>query len=352
MQKLTVIILSFLFFFSAIAVEPAYSRGGGGGGCFSGETLILTPDGNKAISRLHPQDLVIGYNFATKHQKLGTIKDIKKIVAPNYYLINDRIQVTATHPFYVQTITGIRLIKVADLKQGDRLIDRDNSLIDVFSIKYINKPLTVYNLISVEPNHNFYADRILVHNKGGGGGGGGGGSYYSSGGGGGSSNTMAFTDKVFWGLIKALLLLTIGILPVVYWRQLYNWFVYKNKQFTDKKELIKFAFDINNVFQNSYSMSYFKDDQIWQQEKPQVEIKESKYRCVITKKILVEKLADLFYRYQQDWTNKDLASIERYTFDPFKSKQKEIYRQTCGKNRDVIYDCKLSAIIPIKFEMR
>ena len=351
MRKLIVIIVSFLFFFSAIAVQPAYSRGGGGGSCFSKETLILTPDGEKTIDRLRCQDRVIGYNFSTKHQAVGTIEDVREISAPDYYLINNRIKVTATHPFYVQTVTGIRLIEVADLKLGDRLIGRDNLFVNIFSIEHINKPLTVYNLISIDPNHNFYADGILVHNKGGGGGGGGSG-YYRFGGGGGSSNTMAFTEKVFWGLIKALLFLIMGILPVLYWRQLYNFVFYRNKQLTTDKKLIKFASAINYEFKNAYSMSYRKDNQIWLQEKPQVETKEAKYNCVISKEILVEQVRCLFDRYQQDWTNKDFRAIEQYTFEPFKSQQREIYHQSCGENIDIVYDCQLSAVVPIQFEMR
>ena len=127
---------------SLFVSEPAYSRGGGGGGCFAKGTLISTPKGNKQIEQLLKRDRLINYNFST-------------------------------HPFYIKTSGGIELTQVRDLHSGDRLIKQDNSLVAVDSIEHIYKSITVYNLVSINPNHNFYADGFLVHNKGGGGGGGG-----------------------------------------------------------------------------------------------------------------------------------------------------------------------------------
>ena len=134
--KLLTITLSFLFCFSFLAVEPVYSRGGGGGGgCFSSETSILTPDGSKSIEQLHSGDRIINYNFSTHHQEPGIIGNIKIISSPDYYLINHQTRVTGTHPFYVQTSKGIKLTKVQNLKQGDRLINQENLLITISTIE-------------------------------------------------------------------------------------------------------------------------------------------------------------------------------------------------------------------------
>lgn len=127
--NLLAISLCFLLLVSLFVSEPAYSRGGGGGGgCFAEGTLILTPEGNKKIQQLSSGDRVINYNFSTHSQERGTISKIKILNSPDYYLINHQTKVTATHPFYVKTKEGIRLIQVRYLHQGDRLIGRDNSL--------------------------------------------------------------------------------------------------------------------------------------------------------------------------------------------------------------------------------
>ena len=55
--QILAIILSFFLFISFFAIEPAYSRGGGG--CFSRGTLILTPEGSKTnTARLSSKTLV------------------------------------------------------------------------------------------------------------------------------------------------------------------------------------------------------------------------------------------------------------------------------------------------------
>jgi hypothetical protein len=106
-KRLTIITLLLLINFSIS--EPAYSRGGGG--CFSSETSILTPEGNKKIAQLHSGDNVTNYNLATHHQDRGIISKIEVINAPDYYLINHQTKVTVTHPFYVQKKPEIKLNK-------------------------------------------------------------------------------------------------------------------------------------------------------------------------------------------------------------------------------------------------
>jgi hypothetical protein len=107
------LIVTLLLLISFALAKPAYSRGGGGGGggCFGSETSILTLKGNKKIAQLHPGDYVTNYNFVTHHRERGIISKIEVIKAPDYYLINHRTKVTATHPFYVQKKPEIKLNK-------------------------------------------------------------------------------------------------------------------------------------------------------------------------------------------------------------------------------------------------
>ena len=332
---------------SFVISEPAYSRGGGGGGgCFAEGTSILTLEGSKQIEQLHSGDRVINYNFSTDSQDSGTISQIEIINSPDYYLVNDRTKVTGTHPFYLKTSEGIKLIRVRDLHSGDRLIKQDSSLVTVNSIEHIYESITVYNLIFIDPNHNFYADGFLVHNKGGGGGGGGG---YGAGGGGGQPTV---TEKNFIGFLQALALLTAGLSGILYWQQIYNFVAYTGKKFTEDDELIKYTKNINPCFQNKYSIWYVRDDQIWQQQPPQTELSEAKYQHFITKAELIEKAETLFIQYQQDWMNKDFQSMKQYIGDRFYAVQTKIFHRNYGQNFDIVYDCKLSAIIPLDVEIR
>ena len=346
-SPIKILVISIYFLLISLFISaPAYSRGGGGGGgCFAEGTLILTPEGSKQIEQLHSGDVVINYNFSTRSRDKGTISKIEIIDSPDYYLINNLIKVTGTHPFYIKTSKGIELIRVRDLHSGDRLIEQDNSLVTVDSMEHVYNSITVYNLISINPNHNFYADGFLVHNKGGGGGGG---SY----GGVASGGQPTITEKNFLGFLQALALLTAGLSTVLYWQQIYNFITYTGKKFTEDDELIEHTKNINPRFQNKYSIWYAPDNQIWQQQPPQTELSQTKYQHFISKVELIEKAKTLFIQYQQDWTNKDFQSMKQYIGDRFYNLQTKIFHQNYGKNFDIVYDCNLSAIVPLDIEIR
>ncbi len=218
----------------------------GWGWLFWGRKLILTPEGNKSIEQLQSGYRVINYDFSTHHQERRTISKIEIINSPDYYLINHHTKVTGTHPFYLQTEQGIKVTQVQHLHQGDILIAQDNSLTTISSIEHIKKPIVVYNLISISPNHNFYADGFLVHNKGGGGGGSGG-----FGGGSGGSGEH-YTNKNFWGFVKAFAILILGSSCIVFWQQIYNFIIYFGKKFTEDNDLQPIAPQTMKVPRNSF----------------------------------------------------------------------------------------------------
>lgn len=343
--KLLSLTLIFLVCLSFWAIAPVYSRGGGGGGggCFGSGTLILTPEGDRAIEQLHPGDRVINYDFSTHQQEIGIVGDIEIISSPDYYLIDHHTQVTGTHPFYLKQGKKIKLTKVQSLKPGDRLLDRENSPITISSIEHIFEPISVYNLISVNPNNNFYADGFLVHNKGGGGGGG------TFGGGTGGGRSASLSDSAISGLFEAFIILFASLLTVAFWREIYNSILFLGKKFTDDPQLIEFATKINSKFKNKYSAKYLKDDQIWQAIVPPSELEESKYEHRASKTELVAGITHLFHRYQHDWMMKDFDSMTNYILEPFYSRQEQLFRDTCKENFDLIYDCKLSNITPVEF---
>lgn len=151
-----------------------------GGGCFLKGTKVTTPYGNKAIQKLKVGDLVISHNDSTNRTETSNVAKIDVLKVQGYYMLNNNLKVTGTHPMYT-TKNGTRSeVKiVSELMIGDNLVT-DAGWQRIWKIEYIDKEVTVYNLIDVSPNHNYYANNYLVHNKGGGGGRGGGGGGRSS----------------------------------------------------------------------------------------------------------------------------------------------------------------------------
>ncbi|MEI7604355.1 MAG: Hint domain-containing protein [bacterium] len=158
---LFIVTLFIPLFFS---VNKVYARGG----CFEGNTLISTPDGDKKISDLKEGDKIISYNFEKNIKEISTISQIDVLLSPDYYIINNQTKVTATHPFYVHRGDETIIVEVQNLKSGDILIGNNQQDIVISTIQHIQEDLQVYNLINVTPNNNFYANGMLVHNKGGG----------------------------------------------------------------------------------------------------------------------------------------------------------------------------------------
>ena len=136
--KIGSIALLLIFYF----VYPAYARGG----CFANGTKILSPSGERRIEDLRKNDLIIGYNFKTNQPEEGKIGDIRVIISPDSYLINKKIAVTGTHPFYVGKFPKLNIKEVRELKSGDLLIGENNSSIAISAIEHIQASVKVYNL--------------------------------------------------------------------------------------------------------------------------------------------------------------------------------------------------------------
>jgi Pretoxin HINT domain len=145
--KICLVALLLIFYITA----PAYARGG----CFANGTKILTPNGDRRIEDLHKNDRIIGYNFNTHQTEEEDIGGVQVIKSPDYYIIDDKIKVTGTHPFYVQISTGLNLVEVKNLKLGDSILGEHNYSIAISKIEYVKEPVIVYNLLSVTPHHNF-----------------------------------------------------------------------------------------------------------------------------------------------------------------------------------------------------
>ena len=164
--------------------------------------------------------------------------------------------------------------------------------------------------------------------------------------------TSRLIKKTLPGFIKAAIFLIFIPSCIIFLQQIKNFIIFFNKKFTENIELIEFATKINPDFKNKYSVWYFKDDQTWQQIPPQPEFTETQYWHLISKAELIKQVSNIFFQYQHDWTVKDFQGMTSYVLEPFYSQQKQIFEQNFGSNFDLVYDCNLSLIVPIDFELK
>ena len=132
----------------------------GGSGCFLPGSLVETDGGLKAIERLRAGDRVLG-QYASGRMKVCDVERTYKSLQCSYYVINGRLRVTGTHPFFVDG----RWVEASQINVGDLLKGKDSQWIEVETIEVVSKGVRVYN-IEVADAHTFFVEGVLVHNKG------------------------------------------------------------------------------------------------------------------------------------------------------------------------------------------
>ena len=98
--------------------------------------------------------------------------------AETYFLINGEIKVTGEHPFFVKVPEGFYLPTkgqsseefwaweyVRNLEVGQVMYDKDMNEVPIDSIVEIEEEIEIVN-IDVDTNNTYFAEGILVHNKG------------------------------------------------------------------------------------------------------------------------------------------------------------------------------------------
>ena len=135
--------------------------------CFIAGTEISLSNGDiKNIEDVNIGEEVITYNESTDENEIGTVGDLKKHEVNSVIrltLDNENIiTTTEEHPFFVE---GKGWVKAGELQPLDvcKKVDGSESLVS--TVEVLEETHTVYNLLSVSENHNFYANGILVHNK-------------------------------------------------------------------------------------------------------------------------------------------------------------------------------------------
>jgi len=168
--------------------EGCCGGGDGGGGdpgasCFPAGTKISLPGGGtKNIEDVQIGDIVEAYDFETGTYTASEVLELESPLREGYYTINDGLlRVTNEHPIYTQKANGIvgwasiepevsykdtELRPIYQLELGDDVFTK-NGWITVVSFDYVDEKTQTYNLKTVTGNHTFFADGVLVHNKGG-----------------------------------------------------------------------------------------------------------------------------------------------------------------------------------------
>lgn len=159
---------------------------GGGGGCFSSDTLILTENGSISIADIEVGDKVWAFD------EIGNL--VLSDVTETFYHPNDTIY-RVTHETGYLDITPNHWVlcqdgkykELRDFNVGENLLTDTGALSKIISIDFLKED-EVYNF-KVSHYHSYIANGIKVHNGGGGGKGAGGGTE--------DPNTLFSTDIVF-----------------------------------------------------------------------------------------------------------------------------------------------------------
>ena len=133
--------------------------------CFVAGTKITLEDGSqKNIEDIKVGEKILSFNgLEMEASVVGEINnhEVNNIIKLSF---DSDITITTTyeHPFFV---VGKNWVKAKDLLIGDVTLNVNGGQTTLKQIEYYDDTQTVYNLLSVSPNHNFYANNILVHNK-------------------------------------------------------------------------------------------------------------------------------------------------------------------------------------------
>lgn len=129
--------------------------------CFVKGTQILMEDGSyKNIEDVRVGDRVMSYDTEQGRYVGSSVVKTTKNDAGKYYNVNDTMKIT---PGHVLNVSGEW--KLSDeMSVGDFLTNANGERVPITSIREINEPAEVFNLITEEPN-NFFAEDFLVHNE-------------------------------------------------------------------------------------------------------------------------------------------------------------------------------------------
>lgn len=150
--------------------------------CFiEGTKILMDGDEIKNIEDVVVGDKILSFDFASNQIKQSTVQNIfsKKVKTIVHYDFSDGGSLAATldHPIYIigkgwcsfsselsnsmyKLDSPVKTIELGDIV---KFKDREETLV---SYKIIESENSVYNLSDVTPFNNYYANNVLVHNRG------------------------------------------------------------------------------------------------------------------------------------------------------------------------------------------
>lgn len=141
--------------------------------CFLAGTDIAMANGySKNIEEIQIGDVVRSWDFTSSQVVQQFVTDVLRGATNQVIEIHTESSVidgvTGRHPFYVES-QG-EWIDAADLQMGDELLVINQGRIRTEKIQSIqviefSEPRRVYNFTVASPQHNYFAENILVHNK-------------------------------------------------------------------------------------------------------------------------------------------------------------------------------------------
>ena len=134
--------------------------------CFLDGTKVLMADGTrKDIEDISIGDYVASYDEETgervSSRVTGTISHTPAEMGDHYLIVNGKMRVTPNHP----VLLNGEWREIGSAKIGDHMTDINGSTVAITSIDKVYKKAPTYNL-EVDGTHTYYAEDLLVHNKG------------------------------------------------------------------------------------------------------------------------------------------------------------------------------------------
>lgn len=133
----------------------------GGCDCLLEGTPISLADGTtKPVEAIRGGDLVLAFDESTGAMIQSiVVKTHPPYVAPNYFIINERLRLTENHPL----LSKGAWVAAGSLAIGDYLTSAGGQYTPIFSIRKVAGNVKVYNFQVAAST--YVADGIIVHNK-------------------------------------------------------------------------------------------------------------------------------------------------------------------------------------------
>lgn len=136
---------------------------------FTGDTLVSTADGLRAIEEIEAGDYVWSENTETGEKELKKVLSVSVTEAKALVHLTTEsgtvINTTENHPFYVEEKGWCA---AEELETGDvlRTQDGDTEIVSKLEVEQLEEAVKVYNL-EIEDSYTYYvsADEVLVHNE-------------------------------------------------------------------------------------------------------------------------------------------------------------------------------------------